>query len=418
MSYARSRHADKEALQGAGDGSWAEALLGFGYPSPIIELVEDVRNALDLNGLVSLLLVGSGGRGELRYTTTVAGVQLLSDLEFFAFVRPGFPATNCLWRVHETVAQWRKANPTFHIDISFLDARKRRFPNNLDLVEARSESILVAGKDYRERLPREPNAKQVIAGTFAQLWELLHRIDANQPSASLGEFETRYALARTSLHLLTLTLVLEGVNLPKIKDKVRYFVENYRDLRASKYFGAEYVVYFQAGLAEVTTGEVERSPVDVYRALLDGFDRVVAYSCETLGLGLVASYEPLPKGLLQRTPFRRMLYEAWVAAERTRQWGAVRAVAWALRPWRQIRNCEYLLALNRLVLAEAAGDIQSADRWRARVHTLVHYVWPAPVEINLHGEDYKQIYYRYLISAYPWYARRYRDGDDNERNGA
>lgn len=376
------------------------------YPAPILQLLEDIVTALKHDGLVSLLLVGSGGRGELRYNLEEGRLRVFSDLEFYALVNQGFPTDGCLQRIKRIESAVRENSPYFHIDIVFLESTRKKFPNNLDLVEAKRESVLMTGRDFRQNLPSKPDVRQVVEGSFSQLWELLYHIDFYEFPASLDRFEVRYALARTSLHLLTLVLVLEGVIRPKLRDKVLYFSENHATLRAARFLDAEYVDFFGAALSECQMGKMTRSPIAVYRTLLKGFEKAMTFACEICGER--SSSEMCPSGLFLSPRIRRVAYEAWVAATKSVEWGPMKALTWAFRPKRAARKAEYLMSLHWLVLAQATNDYASAVRMMKRLSQLAGQILPntEPKE-QWTLLDFKTLYYRYLVQAYPWYARRY-----------
>jgi hypothetical protein len=381
-------------------------LRDFGYPDEVVTVLLRVRNALERPGLVSLLLVGSGGRGELRYAVGEGGFRIDSDLELFALVARGFPRDESLAQVKEVETEIARTSPGFHIDIAFLDAGVRRLPRNLDLVEARKESVLLTGRDFRDSLPEEPDPRQVVEGTLWQLWELVQVMDLHALPGGLQARQVKSALGRCSLHLLTLILVLEKVNLPRLSDKVRFFGDNYGALRASAFFEPGYRTFFSDALAERLGGEMSRSPVEVYRRLLQGYERGVAFSCEVLRIPMADPFPP--PGILPPVRLRRALYEAWVAARHGRAWGISRSLAWSLRRGRGAVKAGYLSALNRLVLAEAVGDAATAACSRESLRLLAGEIWPAadPAALTC-ADDFKSIFLNYLTGAFPWYARRY-----------
>ena len=199
-------------------------------------------NENNLDGKLSIILLGSLSRGEATWTVKNNRVELLSDIEFFTVYPSGFS------KFIEFDAEVEKAaclelgdikSDLFHIDNTWVEEKNlSRLERKLLTYDAQECGITVVGRDVKNKLPKI-NIKNINLEDIKDI--LIHRIFfvlyygekvKNQNSVQ----EYRYLLAKNSLDLMTVLLANEGILVSGFRKKLQEIQKSRKQNRVEKYF--------------------------------------------------------------------------------------------------------------------------------------------------------------------------------------
>lgn len=173
-------------------------------------------NDANFDGALSIILLGSLSRGEATWLQTDAGPVMVSDIEFFTVYPEGFTAFRQFDEAMADAARNvfpEQTSSLFHIDNTYVcRARLPYMERKLLTYDARMMGKTVVGQDDLTRLPLI-TLENINRRDIRDI--LTHRIFAvlyyGLPLKEMGRTEQyRYCLAKNSLDLMTVMLVVHG----------------------------------------------------------------------------------------------------------------------------------------------------------------------------------------------------------------
>ena len=192
---------ENQALQRAIDGYFAEL---------------SAYNDANFHGALSIILLGSLSRGEATWIQTDGGPVMVSDIEFFTVYPEGFTGFGQFDKAMEEAA--RKVFPEqtsklFHIDNTYIcRTQLPRMERKLLTYDAQMMGKTVVGQDDLDKLP-QMTLKTI---NYRDIRDVLtHRVFSvlyyGFPLKKTDQMEQyRYCLAKNSLDLMTVMLVVHG----------------------------------------------------------------------------------------------------------------------------------------------------------------------------------------------------------------
>lgn len=358
----------------------------YGYPADIQSLLKQVAASVLIRGTRSIVLSGSGSRGELTYSPAPSGVRLFSDLELAVVADPVIPdqVAHARSRIGELEKrQWRADVRTFHIDIVFstLQAWKRK-QDSFQAWETRERGWILFGEDIRRLIDVEINPRTSIQSSLNRLWHLLlyfpeRLITGNPTEWDLQVFN--YVLHRAALDFPLWLLVPEGILVAGFAGRYEYLEQN-RDHFIQKEFPIDALIELVSSATQARKNlELNQEIVGHYDSLLQWYLRMLRWSLRRGNVeaaALPAILQQHGREIYPSRNWRRYLWESKMAVEIAKVVSLKRALAW-LRQTKQVQMTTFLWHMNQAASQFMLGDTEAADRSLRRASSTMVALWPA-----------------------------------------
>ncbi len=356
---------------------------------------EIASRAAEIDGLHSLLLLGSAARDELSYCLHPDGrVEFFSDLEFLLVTdhRPTGEQRRA-WRqmAAEMEARVANPNPLFHIDAAWRELRRlATLPPIIFTFEMKANARLLHGEDVRPLLPDVTAANLDRANTreilFKRLWAILlhlpHRFLRGHPSERERQV-MGYLLCRNLLDIPTVLLPHEGVLLPSYRRRVAFLREQWPALRMAAAFPATFPARLEEALERRRTLDLAQVDlVQAYGEVIAALERALAFLLEE-GAGGVP-----PGTRLAELPRWSARFFNERPRSRGEWYGRAKLLARLVRcagggaAWRWMGLAHKgeltlgLLAMHRAALAYLRGEVSEASAAREEAEARLRRLWP------------------------------------------
>jgi len=182
------------------------------------DVCECIVNVVGKPNILSIIMLGSGSRGELTYSLT-DGLRIYGDYEFLIVTKNRSAknsAKNLQMRLSELPKKWGVFNPEFHIDFGITTESTLRFlPKTLWTFETKTGGRVVYGRNFISNFPvvtAENNDLGFLQElVFVRLWNIVSNLPDVGKENREKELTINYLYARNILDVLTILLPHEGV---------------------------------------------------------------------------------------------------------------------------------------------------------------------------------------------------------------
>lgn len=184
--------------------------------------LEDVCNCVfDVAGkanITSILMLGSGSRGELTYSNT-DGLKIYGDYEFLIVTRrrpTAKLARELRGGLSRLPKKWGVTNPEFHVDFGLTTEQRLRVqPRTLWTFETKNGGRVLYGRNTLRHLPKVTSEnndlgflKELI---LVRLWNLVSHLPDVANGMAAADRTLNYLYARNILDVLTILLPHNGI---------------------------------------------------------------------------------------------------------------------------------------------------------------------------------------------------------------
>jgi len=220
------------------------------YPLQLKEFIYDVfRETLKIIGrdnLVSIVFLGSAARGELSYKFTDEQLDVYSDIEFVVVVKKHVPEeTNekLKERYNQLLNEMSVKSPLFYVDYGISTYSKfKRTPPTLWAFEAQKFGKIIYGEDVIScMIPvtlQNLDYGSLNELIIVRLWNMLIHLNNNiiyKKATEYEKFIAKFCYSRNILDILTILLPNYGVLIGGYRNRLNYFIDNFKGTRWDKY---------------------------------------------------------------------------------------------------------------------------------------------------------------------------------------
>ncbi|APT72096.1 hypothetical protein BG95_04160 [Thermosipho sp. 1063] len=213
------------------------SLNKLNYPKEVKRFIEEVSKKIlsiyDKEEIVSLLLVGSGGRNELTILRTLSDLKILGDLEFLVILKKKQKSV----KVKELLLQ-RKLNyltkknnivsEMFHIDFSSVELSELEKGTVLRWESINNHSLLYGEEIFpyvdRRQFP-EIKIKDIHNILLYRHYAIFYSLMYHRHT-----YTKFYSVIRNSLDLLTTIFYFKGVMIPSYTRRLSFLKKNYNEI--------------------------------------------------------------------------------------------------------------------------------------------------------------------------------------------
>lgn len=215
------------------------SLCKYDYPVELLNTIKDVVVCARRhygNDIVSFLLCGSTATGDFVYKRDNSNTLLLSDIDALMIVNRLDDRVSEFNRdIRNIYANNRSASKLFYIDISVIDNIRLWFiQKTYQNVEMRTSSIVLDGKDIRDKMPQYWNKKHSRQTFLLNLWRSVLYCPTSGPYSPSKNDIYDFSLSRVWLDLPILVASEKGLCIPGHNSRVRWFLDNHNDLMVSE----------------------------------------------------------------------------------------------------------------------------------------------------------------------------------------
>lgn len=210
----------------------AELCDQHGYPALLRDVLHELADAVrtHLGGLRSVILCGSVATGDFLWRQDGERIELLSDIDAFAFAPPA-QSDRAGLRTRLKAIEARTASPHFKIDLSVSPPEAlRRVPPVFQMAETHRTGFVLEGKDLRSAFPEHFDPRASRQSFLGNLWKpvgvWLDREADDGCAFSL-------AASRLLMDIATLEVSEEGLCLPGHKARAERFLSRRTGLLSS-----------------------------------------------------------------------------------------------------------------------------------------------------------------------------------------
>lgn len=396
-----------------------------GYPDAVRSLLHDVTTAVLVPGIRSVVLSGSGSRGELVYSESPSGMRWFSDLEL-TVVADSLPAQEVA-RIEERIAKLEQRQlsigaRTFHIDLDFASYETWQRPRqNFQAWETRQTGWILFGEDVRDLIRVEVDSRSCIQSSLNRLWHLLlylpEGVLRGRPSEADREV-FHYVLNRATLDFPLWLLLEEGKLVAGFANRLRFLEEHCNELSTSDFEIRELIDLVREAAHERGTLGEKRSLANHYDLVLRWYVLMLRRS---LGRAEIEKSN-LPQALSQEHAriypaigLRRSVWELRLALEIAAGGKPVSALRW-FAATKQVKITAFLWAMHQAAQKILAEDAAAAPPWLQTAAAQMQELWPKDCPVTEDGDfadtwvelrrrffDFVVQYYRGLQTKRPYY---------------
>jgi predicted nucleotidyltransferase len=369
-----------------------------GYPDAVRSLLRDVTAALAIDGVRSVVLSGSGARGELIYAEAPHGVRWFSDLDV-TVVADSLPGAERA-QIEKQVAvleerQLAIGARTFHIDVDFASSDSWRQPRqNFQAWETRDSGWVLYGEELRDQLEVEVDSRTCVQSSLNRLWHLLLYLPENvlrgRPS-DLDREVMHYILNRATLDFPLWLLLERGELVAGFAGRQQFLEQHGSDLATSDFEIDEFVSFTREAQQGRATPGTERSLEEHYAAVLRWYVLMLRRSLGRPDIdegNLPVSLSHEHNKIYPDLGLRRRLWELKLALEIAASGKPVAALRWVVAT-KQVQITGFLWAMHQAARSILAADEAEAGQWLQRAATQMRDLWPGHAQLtdNAHQAD-------------------------------
>lgn len=275
----------------------------FNYPNDIRRLLEKTIDALDKEGVLSVIALGSLPRGELSYRIENGVLILFSDIELMVVTKDKicmgkqivfFAALNKLKK------EFQKAGPLFDITVEFVSLRDfKRLPFKVRFYDMKRSGAVIYGQDVMSEMPeftardldREDTNNIILRRLLAILLYLPKELIEKRITHS-AEDVFKYVLARNAMDIATVALFRKGVFLPTYREKVEYVASHPDDFIND--FGPDLPGFLTKCLGIKLRTDLGRSVTDLFGDTVGYFRSILSLILKDNGVSMDPKRGMLP----------------------------------------------------------------------------------------------------------------------------
>jgi len=386
-----------------------------GYPAGIRTLLEKITRAVSIPGTRSVVLSGSGSRGEFVYSEQSSGVRMFSDIELCVVAEPlvSQEVARAEKRIRELEQeQLRVGDRTFHIDVSFTTPRTwRGHQRNFQSWETKQTGWVLWGEDVRDQIRADVDPRTAVQSSLNRLWHLLLYLPEGLLRGNASKTDQQvfaYVLDRAVLDFPLWLLVRKGILVSGFAGRLRYLKENSDRLDFRGVPLGDLIELIEPITRDRAAHRSESSIGEQYDRVLDWYPVMLGWSLET---GTIEAFD-LPrvlhshrKEIYPALDWRRILWELGMATRLARTTSPRAAWAW-LRDTKQVRITSFLWSMHRAASSAIAGNVDEAEDRLEQARVCMSELWPddPPVEKDLslanRWLELRRRFIAFLISYY------------------
>ncbi len=358
----------------------------YGYPDEVRSLLRDVTTAAAVPGARSIVLSGSGSRGELIFSRSPKGVRWFSDLEFTVIADdlPGTEVAAIEARLAEIEGrQLAIGAPTFHVDVDFASLETWQQPrSNFQAWETRQTGWVLFGEDVRDRIQVEVDPRTCVQASLNRLWQLLlylpEGVLRGRPSEDDREV-FHYSLDRATLDFPLWLLIETGQLVCGFEGRLRYLEANADALSTPDFDVHALASVVHAASERRIAPAAQQGLAEHYETVLDWYVRMLRRS---LGRTDIRS-ESMPRVVLEerarvypKLGMRRRVWEVRLAFELAGRGRPLAAISW-LGANKAAQITGFLWQMHRTAGRMLAGDLDAIPHELDLASHQMDALWPA-----------------------------------------
>ena len=356
-----------------------------GYPDQARSLLRDVTAELSVSGVRSVVLSGSGSRGELIYAESSSGLRWFSDLDL-TVVADSLPAEQVA-SIEKRIAELEQRQlaigaPTFHIDVDFTSSDAWQRPRrDFQAWETREQGWILFGEDMRGLIQVDVDSRTCVQSSLNRLWQLLlylpEGVLRGQPTTQDREV-FHYILDRAALDFPLWLLLEQGKLVAGFAGRLQFIEQHGSDLANP--------VFEIGDLLDLVRNAIQgRAAPGTERNLSHHYDEVLQWYVPMLQRSLARSeiqHDNLPETLAQEHAkiypaigLRRNLWELKLALEIAAGGKPLAALRW-FGTAKQAKITGFLWAMHSAARNILADRPEPASAWLQRATADMHGLWP------------------------------------------
>lgn len=356
-----------------------------GYPDAARSLLRDVTAAVSVAGVRSVVLSGSGSRGELIYCESAAGLRWFSDLDLtvVADALPAEQVAGILERIAELEQRQLEIGArTFHIDVDFTSSDAWQRPRrDFQAWETREQGWILFGEDLRAQIQVEVDSRSCVQSSLNRLWQLLlylpEGVLRGRPSGHEREV-FHYSLDRAALDFPLWLLLEEGELIAGFAGRLQFFEQHCKEFANSVFEIDDLLDLVREATQGRAAPRAERNLADHYQQVLQWYVPMLRRS---LGRSEIEE-DNLPQTLSQEHAriyppigLRRNLWELKLALEIAALGKPIAALRW-FGTAKQAKITGFLWAMHLAAQNILLDRRETASAWLQRAIVEMHGLWP------------------------------------------
>ena len=374
---------------------WTPYVEPTAIPDAVRSLLRDVTAAVSVAGVRSVVLSGSGSRGELIYSDSPSGVRWFSDLELT--IVAGSLSTAESTRIEKRISDLEQRQlaigaRTFHIDVDFVSIESWRQPRrNFQAWETLHTGWILFGEDVRDQIQVEVDARTCVQSSLNRLWHLLlylpEGVLRGRPS-DLDREIFHYILHRATLDFPLWLLLEEGKLIAGFAGRQSYLEEHRGALSDSGFDVGELLDLVREAASGRAAPETARGLLDHYDVVLQWYVRMLRRS---LGRAEIDE-DNLPQLLFRDRAMiypalgpRRKLWEIKLALEIGSAGRPFAALHW-LGTAKQVKITGFLWAMHMAARGILSSDEAAVEPWLERAAAEMQGLWPKDAPLTEDGD--------------------------------
>jgi hypothetical protein len=312
----------------------------YSYPPQIKEHLLEILSVIDPSKIRSVLLHGSTASGEIGLKRSDAVPELYSDYDLLYIARGKVDRRYKMkLESHFSAIEKRHgSNLLFRINYSYIDIGTYKTGLNNKSLVTRDDGIVLFGEDLRH-LMAELNKKTLDPllhheNLIWALWKMTAFFPAellvNKEASSERKAWWIYEVCKETLVIVMWLLPLEDVFIPSYRQRNKYVESHYGELRASTFFGENFVPLIAECYAEKTGRGIIEDPYDLYKRTIECFFAAKKYMLSLKGLEGNEQLSDIRGYFYIDNSLRRLLYDLYLIVCKGDHIVMKRAIQWSL----------------------------------------------------------------------------------------
>ena len=267
----------------------------FNYPQEIQSMLEEIVAVLNVEGVLSIIALGSLPRGELSYRMRNGNLELFSDIELIIVTKGKISKEDQIVLIKNLKSlrkRFQTASPLFDIAVEFLSLQEfKKLPYKVRFYELKESGEVLFGEDIRYMIPRvnvnNRNIKDTNNIILRRLLSILLYFPRELFEDKRMDFAHdvfKYTVARNALDIATVLLFQKGIFLPTYREKIEYIVSN--SDKFTNDFGSDFPHFLTRCLKVKLDMDFNQSLMSLFEDTLEYFRLLLVHTLRNNGVDL------------------------------------------------------------------------------------------------------------------------------------